>query len=52
MYSLTTPYPNKIDIDVSETMVAKVSAHLKYGIFQSNDSVGAVRSDTVSNMSP
>lgn len=52
LYSLTTPYPNKIDIDVSETMVAKVSAHLKYGIFQSNDSVGAVRSDTVSNMSP
>lgn len=29
LYSLTTPYPNKIDIDVSETMVEKVSAHRK-----------------------
>lgn len=52
LYSLTTPYPNKTDIDVSSTMVEKVSEHLKYGVFQSNYSVDAVRSDAVSNMSP
>lgn len=29
LYSLVTPFPNKVDIDVTETMVAKVSAHHK-----------------------
>lgn len=52
LYSLTTPYPDETDIDVTEAMVAQVSAHLKHGFFQSKYSVGAVRGDTVSNMSP
>lgn len=47
LYSLTTPYPDKTGIDVSETMVAKVSKHLKYEHFQPNYTV-----DTVSNTSP
>lgn len=39
LYSLTTPYPNKTDIDVSNTLVAKVSVQLKYGSLSSNYSV-------------
>lgn len=49
LYSLTTPYPNKTDIDVSKTMVAKVSLHLKYFIFKSYFSL--VLFDSILNMS-
>lgn len=49
LYSLATPYPNKIDIDVSKTMVAKVSLHLKYS-FLNHTSVSVVF-DSVLNFS-